>query len=196
MVTLIASTVLTLTPLAAPTLEFGQQPLVGKVKRASQVSQSAKAAQLQAASGTPKAIAWSPYLILGPDRTTNMGGSLIFWKPSSVAGTDACADLLGMPGGWNSQPGDQQSYLLAYFPIHTGKRYGLVYGIDRYTDDAPLATFTFEGSGPSATKSLTGAGNLYYSFVATSTGRGAVMLKMSSKGRYLFRRLEIKIANS
>lgn len=158
------------------------------------VSESSIRQDLMTSANLARAVNWQTLVTLGPDRVRYGNNYLIFYKPSCVD-AGGLADLLGMPGGWHSEPGDDQSYLLTYVSTTAGRRYGLVFEIWRYQEDSGPAQFEFEGPNGRRTRNLTGSGTISYSFVAPAGTKSAVVLRMASKGRYLFRKVDVRLAS-
>jgi hypothetical protein len=207
MTALIATTVLTLSgigvgqghvpaglsigELAKPRPKFN----LGYARKAPSLAQTAISAQLNVDSGLPRLTQWQTLFTLGPEKIRNGNSYLIYFRPACVD-AGGLADMMGLPGGWHSEPGDDQSYLLTYVSATAGKRYGLVFEIWRYEENSGPAQYEFESAGGKKTRNLTGSGFLHYSFVAPETGRHGVFLRMASKGRYLFRKVEVRQAVS
>lgn len=170
---------------------FQGKPLARKI-----VSASAIGEMLTKESNLRKVLQWENLFTLTPSRPAVPGVSMIIYKPSCVDSTGVgLADIVGLPGGGITQPGEAQSYLWVRFSVTKANvPHGIAMEFTRYVEDTPSATFEVSFPNKKVTRTIQGPGVLAATFTPTSTGQSGVFIQMTSPGRYLFSSITVKRA--
>lgn len=174
----------------------GAPALQGKPIARKIISASAVGEMLTKESNLRRVLQWENLYTLTPSRPSMPGVSMILYKPSCVDSTGVgLADIVGLPGGGITQPGEPQSYLWVRFPVTKANvLHGIAMEFTRYVEDTPSATFEVSFPNKKVTKTIQGPGVLTATFTPASTGPSGVFIQMTSPGRYLFSSITVKRA--